>query len=164
MDRSSGVLLHPTSLPGQYGIGEFNEHAYAFIDLLAATGQSLWQVLPLGPTGYGDSPYQCFSALAGNPLLVSPDVLRHEGLWSAADLAKALSFPELEVGFGAVIGFKRPILARAFAAFEKKGGPSRAEAFAGFRRANESWLQDFSLFMALKHANGGAAWHTWDRP
>ena len=162
-ERLAGILLHPTSLPGRYGIGELGAETTAFLDFLAETGQRLWQVLPLGPTGYGDSPYQCFSAFAGNPLLVSLDVLRDEGLVSGADLAKTPSFPELEVDFGAVIGFKRPILVRAFAAFEKKGGAARRDALAAFARANAAWLPDFALFMALKRANGGAAWHTWDR-
>jgi 4-alpha-glucanotransferase len=162
-ERLAGILLHPTSLPGRHGIGELGAEATSFLDFLAETGQRLWQVLPLGPTGYGDSPYQCFSAFAGNPLLVSLDRLRDEGLVSAADLAKAPPFPEIEVDFGAVIGFKRPILARAFATFEKKSGAARRDAFEAFARTNAAWLSDFALFMALKHANGGAAWHTWDR-
>jgi 4-alpha-glucanotransferase len=162
-ERLAGILLHPTSLPGRYGIGELGPETTAFLDFLAATGQRLWQVLPLGPTGYGDSPYQCFSAFAGNPLLVSLDLLRAEGLVSEKDLARAPSFPECEVDFGAVIGFKRPLLARAFGVFEKKAPAARAAAFEAFCRASESWLPDFALFMALKHANGGGAWHTWAR-
>jgi 4-alpha-glucanotransferase len=161
-DRLAGILLHPTSLPGRHGIGELGPEATAFLDFLAETGQRLWQVLPLGPTGYGDSPYQCFSAFAGNPLLVSLDLLRAEGLLSDADLAKAPAFPEREVDFGAVIDFKRPALARAFRAFGKKATAEQNAAFAAFCAANASWLADFALFMALKHANGGAAWHTWD--
>ncbi len=118
--RAAGVLLHPTSLPGRHGIGELGPEATAFLDFLAETGQALWQVLPLGPTGYGDSPYQCFSAFAGNPLLVSLDRLCEEGLLAASDLRKGTGFPEREVDFGPVIEFKRPLLAKAFAAFEKK--------------------------------------------
>jgi 4-alpha-glucanotransferase len=161
--RLAGILLHPTSLPGRFGIGELGPETTAFLDFLAETGQRLWQVLPLGPTGYGDSPYQCFSAFAGNPLLVSIDLLREQGLVGAADLARAPSFPEREVDFGAVIEWKRPLLARAHAAFEKKATASRAEAFEAFRREAAAWLPEFALFMALKRANGGAAWHTWDR-
>ncbi|MGH9903370.1 MAG: 4-alpha-glucanotransferase, partial [Pyrinomonadaceae bacterium] len=92
--RSSGILLHPTSLPGGYGVGDLGDAAYDFVDFLAAGGQSLWQVLPLGPTGYGDSPYQCFSAFAGNTLLVSPERLVEDGLLSTADVAGGLSLPE----------------------------------------------------------------------
>jgi len=163
-ERLAGILLHPTSLPGPYGIGELGDEATAFLDFLAGAGCRLWQVLPLGPTGYGDSPYQCFSAFAGNPLLVSLDRLRQEGLLSAADLAGRPGWPEREVDFGAVIEFKRPLLAKAFAAFERSAAPERRGHFDAFRAAQAAWLPDFALFMALKHARGGAAWHTWDPP
>jgi 4-alpha-glucanotransferase len=159
--RRSGILLHPTSLPGRYGIGELGREALAFVDFLAATRQSLWQVLPLGPTGYGDSPYQCFSAFAGNPLLVSLDALAEAGLLSKRDLAAA-SFPADSVDYGAVIDFKRPLLVKAFAAFEKNAAPSRRDGFLAFCHGEAAWLDDFALFMALKDAHGGAAWHTWD--
>ncbi len=162
-DRVAGILLHPTSLPGPNGIGELGPQATAFLDFLAETGQRLWQVLPLGPTGYGDSPYQCFSAFAGNPLLVALDLLQEAGLVSEADLSRRPDFPEAEVDFGAVFEFKRPLLARAFAAFEKKASPAQKEALAAFARERAAWLPDFALFMALKRANGGGAWHTWDR-
>jgi 4-alpha-glucanotransferase len=161
--RAAGILLHPTSLPGPHGIGELGPEAIAFLEFLRETGQRLWQVLPLGPTGYGDSPYQCFSAFAGNPLLVSLDRLRDEGLLTAADLKERPPLPEREVDFGGVIDFKRVLLAKAFAAFEKAGERRRREAFEAFVRAHAAWLHDFGLFMALKRANGGAAWHTWDR-
>src|SRR4028119_655870 len=98
--RSSGVLLHPTSLPGRYGVGDLGAEAYRFIDFLAASGQTLWQVLPLGPTGYGDSPYQSFSAFAGNTLLVSPERLVAEGLLDERDLDGAPSLPPDRVDFG----------------------------------------------------------------
>src|SRR5438067_1107528 len=104
--RTSGILLYPTSFPGRWGIGDLGASAYAFVDFLAATGQKLWQVLPLGPTGYGDSPYQSFSAFAGNPLLISPDELRKEGLLANEDLANAPSFSDTHVDYGAVIPFK----------------------------------------------------------
>jgi 4-alpha-glucanotransferase len=161
--RASGILLHPTSLPGPHGIGELGPGATAFLDFLAETGQGLWQVLPLGPTGYGDSPYQCFSAFAGNPLLVSLDRLRDEGLVSAGDLKRAADFPAGEVDFGPVIEFKRSLLASAFAAFERQSEPGRREALAGFVEGHAAWLHDFALFMALKRANGGTAWPTWER-
>jgi 4-alpha-glucanotransferase len=161
--RVAGILLHPTSLPGPHGIGEIGPAAVAFLDFLHETGQGLWQVLPLGPTGYGDSPYQCFSAFAGNPLLVSLDRLRDDGLLTAAELHGRPPFPEREVDFGRVIEWKRPLLAKAFAAFEKRADPGRGEAFTGFVRSHAAWLPDFALFMALKRANGGAAWSTWER-
>jgi 4-alpha-glucanotransferase len=162
-ERAAGILLHPTSLPGPHGIGELGPEATAFLDFLAETGQGLWQVLPLGPTGYGDSPYQCFSAFAGNPLLVSLDRLREEGLLSAADLEGVSGLPDDEVDFGAVIDRKQPLLARAFAAFERTAGPPRREAFESFVRDHAAWLSDFALFMALKRAHRGAAWSTWER-
>jgi 4-alpha-glucanotransferase len=110
--RLSGILLHPTSLPGRYGIGELGHEAMRLLDFLAGAEQRLWQVLPLGPTGYGDSPYQCFSAFAGNPLLVSLDLLVEQGLLTADDV-KGASFPETEVDYGAVIAFKQPRLRTA---------------------------------------------------
>src|SRR5262245_11044666 len=101
--RASGILLHPTSLPGRFGIGDLGSAAYEFVDFLEATGQSLWQVLPLGPTGYGDSPYQCFSAFAGNPMLVSLEFLLEDGLLEESDLANAPEFPDDRVDYGLVI-------------------------------------------------------------
>jgi 4-alpha-glucanotransferase len=161
--RTSGILLHPTSLPGPFGIGELGREAIAFLDFLQETGQGLWQVLPLGPTGYGDSPYQCFSAFAGNPLLVSLERLRDQGLVAASDLKKKPDFPEREVDFGAVIDFKRRLLTKAFAAFEKEAESSQRESLEAFCRRHHGWLPDFTLFMALKRSNGGVAWSEWDR-
>lgn len=160
--RSSGLLLHPTSLPGRFGIGELGEEARSFADFLQGAGQGLWQVLPLGPTGYGDSPYQCFSAFAGNPLLVSLERLARDGWLTHGDLKKAPDFPADRVDYGAVIDFKRPLLARAFDRFDKKAPASERDAFQAFREAQADWLEDFALFMALKSARGGASWHTWD--
>jgi 4-alpha-glucanotransferase len=160
--RSSGLLLHPTSLPGRFGIGELGAEARSFVDFLKAAGQGLWQVLPLGPTGYGDSPYQCFSAFAGNPLLISLDRLAHDGWLSGGDLKKAPEFPADKVDYGAVIEWKRPLLAKAFERFEKKAAASARDDFEAFRQAEAGWLDDFALFMALKSANGGGSWHTWD--
>jgi 4-alpha-glucanotransferase len=162
--RRSGILLHPTSLPGPYGIGDLGPEAFRFLDFLSSARQRLWQVLPLGPTGYGDSPYQCFSAFAGNPLLVSPDRLVEQGVLARSDLTGHPKFPTGEVDFGAVIDWKRALLDRAHGRFEKKAGAASREAFAAFRRRQAAWLPDFSLFMALKEAHGGRAWHTWDRP
>jgi len=115
--RSSGILLHPTSLPGAYGIGDIGPQAYAWIDFLAKAGCSLWQVLPLGPTGYGDSPYQCFSAFAGNPYLISPQALLDEDLVHPDDLVEAPIFPIEQVDFGALIPWKLSLLDRSYLRF-----------------------------------------------
>src|SRR5512136_1895085 len=113
--RSSGILLHPTSLPGPYGVGDIGPRAHAWLDFLAETGCSLWQVLPLGPTGYGDSPYQCFSAFAGNPYLISPEELVKDGLLQPGDLWDKPDFPNQHVDYGRVISWKLTILDRAYA-------------------------------------------------
>src|SRR5512136_3326316 len=115
--RSSGILLHPTSFPGPYGVGDLGPEAYKVIDFLADAGCKLWQVLPLGPTGYGDSPYQCFSAFAGNPYLVSPDLLLQDGLISQAAVASAV-FPADYVDYGPVIQFKTRLLGQAWSNFK----------------------------------------------
>src|SRR6476469_3437074 len=107
--RSSGILLHPTSLPGNYGIGDFGQNSFSFVDFLADAGQQLWQILPLGPTGFGDSPYQCFSAFAGNPLLISPDKLVEDGLLPAEAVANPPAFRPDHVEFGEVINYKRSL-------------------------------------------------------
>src|ERR1035441_7652232 len=111
--RSSGILLHPTSLPGRFGIGDLGPEAYGFVDFLAAAGQRIWQVLPLGPTGYGDSPYQLFSAFAGNPLLISLDGLAAEGLLTREELALAPELPVGQVVYGRVVRFKMALLRAA---------------------------------------------------
>lgn len=160
--RSAGILLHPTSLPGSHGIGELGGEAIAFLDFLAESGQSLWQVLPLGPTGYGDSPYQSFSAFAGNPLLISLESLRLAGLLDAADLKPGEDLPRDEVDFGALIAFKRPLLARAWASFEARALPGQLEALDEFRASQDAWLPDFALFTALKRSTGGLSWNEWD--
>lgn len=160
--RASGILLHPTSLPGRFGVGDLGEAAYRFVDFLAASGQSLWQVLPLGPTGFGDSPYQCFSAFAGNTLLISPEQLVREGLLAAADLSSAPSFPSGRVDFGPVIEFKNALLARAFANFRRTTDTGLRADFEGFNQQAASWLDDYALFRALKDAQNGRAWNEWD--
>jgi 4-alpha-glucanotransferase len=159
--RESGILLHPTSLPGRFGIGELGPEAARFVDFLADARQTLWQVLPLGPTGYGDSPYQCFSAFAGNPLLISLDLLAADGLLISDDLAGAPPFPERQVDFAAVIAFKRPLLARAAARFREHAAAPDRRAFADYCDRQAGWLEDFALFMALKDAHGGVAWTEW---
>jgi 4-alpha-glucanotransferase len=162
LKRASGVLLHPTSLPGAFGIGELNDSAYKFIDFLADTGQKLWQVLPLGPTGYGDSPYQCFSAFAGNPLLISLDHLVRENALTKDELDDAPTFPADRVNFGDVIEFKSEILKHSFVRFNNYASTADQKAFVQFCADNASWLDDYALFMALKDAHDGAAWNTWE--
>lgn len=161
-NRSSGVLLHPTSLPGKYGIGDIGPQTMQWVDFLAEAGCSLWQVLPLGPTGYGDSPYQCFSAFAGNPYLVSPDHLLAEDLLHPDDLIEIPAFPAKQVDFGRVISWKLSVLDRAYNRFQYHATAEMREAYATFRAYNHAWLEDFALFMALKEAHGGAAWSTWE--
>jgi 4-alpha-glucanotransferase len=160
--RSAGILMHPTSLPGRYGIGELGKQAYAFIDLLVESGQSLWQILPLGPTGYGDSPYACFSALAGNPMLIDLDQLAAEGDIAAEDLARVPDFSADRVDFGPVITFKFATLQNAARAFRERATGDRRVAFDAFCHDNQDWLDDFALFMALKDVHGGAVWNTWE--
>ena len=121
IQRSAGVLLHPTSLPGKFGIGDLGPNAYKFIDFLQSTGQNLWQVFPLGPTGYGDSPYQCFSAFAGNPLLISPELLHADGLLNDEDLNNYPEFNPHQIDFGALIPVKNQLLRKAYSNFVTQG-------------------------------------------
>ena len=160
--RASGILLHPTSLPGRFGIGDLGREAFRWVDFLAAAGQKLWQVLPLGPTGYGDSPYQSFSSFAGNFYLVSPELLLEDGLLEPADLGSAPAFPVDRVDFGAVIEWKLALLARSHARFEAGAAPALREDYEAFRSAQAGWLEDFALFKALKEAHGGATWTAWE--
>ena len=160
--RASGVLFHPTSLPGPHGIGTLGPAAFAWVDFLVGAGQKWWQILPLGPTGYGDSPYQCFSALAGNPYLIDLEAVREAGLLTAAELA--VSFPHDRVDFGPVIEFKNRALARAWERFGAQASTALRAEFTDFVAAEAAWLDDFALFMALKDANGGVSWQDWAPP
>jgi 4-alpha-glucanotransferase len=159
--RSAGILLHPTSLPGPHGMGDLGPAAHAWVDALARARQGFWQVLPLGPTGYGDSPYQCFSAFAGNAALVSPEVLVREGLLRESD-ALPPGFPAERVDFERVIPFKTSLLGRAWERFQAGAAPALGPPFEDFCQAEAAWLDDFALFMALKEAHGGLAWTGWD--
>ena len=159
--RSSGILLHPTSLPGAYGIGDLGPWAFRFVDMLADAGQTFWQTLPLGPTGYGDSPYQCFSAFAGNPLLISPDSLLQQGHLAPADLNDLPEFASDSVDFGRVIAFKSALLRRAFESFASDGG-CRDATYLDFCARAGPWLDDFALFMALKEHHAGREWTAWE--
>ncbi|RPH90955.1 MAG: 4-alpha-glucanotransferase [Chroococcales cyanobacterium metabat2.561] len=159
--RCSGILLHPTSHPGRYGIGELGREAYQFIDFLAQSGQKLWQILPLGPTGYGNSPYMSFSAIAGNHLLISLDILREKNLLSEADFEDIPDFPLDQVDFDKLIAWKIPLLRKAASNFVKGSDTILYKQFAGFCGGNADWLEDYALFMALSHAYQGKAWMEW---
>ena len=148
--RFSGVLLHPTSLPGTHGIGDLGPEAYRFVDFLEAGGQSLWQVLPLGPTGYGDSPYASFSTFAGNPLLISLDTLVKEGDLSISDLTSVPAFDPGVVDYGWVQYWKMPLLEKAARNFLSRATGAHRADFEAFQKAEASWLDDFALFMAVK--------------
>jgi 4-alpha-glucanotransferase len=159
--RRAGVLLHPTSLPSRAGIGDLGTEAYRFIDFLKQSGNKLWQVLPLNPTGYGDSPFQCFSASAGNPLLISLERLVEQGVLSQADLELHPSFPSDRVDYEAASHFKVPILTKAAQTFLKRAEGNERLDFERFCQTNANWLDDFALFMVCKNAHDGVHWTAW---
>lgn len=158
--RAAGLLLHPTSLPGPYGIGDLGPAAYDWVDALVKAKQRWWQMLPLGPTGYGDSPYQCFSAFAGNPYLISPELLQRDGLLTDGDLTPP-PFPADRVDFGPVIEYKLKLLNRAWENYQAGRAPGLRQLFSEFCRTEAAWLEDYALFMALKDAHGGQSWLEW---
>jgi 4-alpha-glucanotransferase len=162
--RRAGALLHPTSLPGPHGIGDVGPRARGFVDFLAEAGQGVWQVLPMAPTGYGDSPYQALSAFAGNPLLVSLEDLREERWLADEDLGEAPLFPACEVDYARVAAWKGGLLRRAAERFRERAGSGERAALAAFRSREAAWLEDLALFLALKERHGGAAWTGWDAP
>src|SRR5262249_25823120 len=160
--RASGILLHPTSLPGRFGIGDLGKSAYDFIDFLAETGQRYWQVLPLGPTGYGDSPYQCFSAFAGNPLLVSLEMVVEDGLLDESDLSNAPDFFADRVEYGRVIEYKSALLKKARINFINRGSEEAASPYLQFTDGACRWLEDYASYRAIKVVYGGKEWTKWD--
>ena len=160
--RASGILLHPSSLPGPFGIGDLGPAAYRFVDFLVRTGQRWWQMLPLGPTGYGNSPYMCFSAFAGNGLLISPDVLVEEQLLDPTDLSHAPVFPVQRVDYGRVIPYKTALLTTAYQRFRETCSSRAPDDFSTFCAQNAFWLEDYALFTALKAAHGGSPWSSWE--
>jgi 4-alpha-glucanotransferase len=160
--RRSGILMHPTSFPGRFGIGDLGDEACRFIDFLASAGQTYWQVLPLSPTGYGDSPYQGLSAFAGNPMLISPERLVEKGHLAQADLEAAPHFPNDRVDFGPVIDYRMGLLNRAFARFRAQAPAAQRKAFAQFCEEQAGWLEDVALFMALKEVHHLRPWHEWE--
>ena len=159
--RSCGILLHPTSFPSRYGIGDLGREAYQLVDFLVESGQQLWQILPLGPTGYGNSPYMSFSALAGNPLLLSPDILLEKGLLTPEDIQDIPQFPLDKVDFEKVITWKMPILRQAARNFNQNTNTFKYRQFEGFCHGNSFWLDDYALFMAILDTQGGKPWTEW---
>jgi len=158
--RRCGLLLHPTSLPGPYGIGDFGPAAYSWLEWMASTGSTLWQVLPLGPTGYGDSPYQSFSSFAGNSLLISPELLIQDGLLNHEEV-QIESWPASAVNFGRVIPYKLRILGLAADRLLIGAAPDLAAPLEQFRHENRAWLEDYARFMAIKASLGGGSWVGW---
>ena len=161
--RASGILLHPTSLPGRFGIGDLGGAAYRFINFLAASGQQLWQVMPLGPTSFGDSPYQALSAFAGNPLLISLERLVEEHYLAPWDFDGAPAFPEHAVDYGAVINYKQRLLQLSFENFKVNADEIQKAKLADFITAHRAWLDDYALFAALKDHHAGGNWSVWEQ-
>jgi 4-alpha-glucanotransferase len=160
--RSAGILLHPTSLPGAFGIGELGMEALRFCSFLHGSGIKIWQVLPLNPTGYGDSPYQSLSAFAGNPLLISLETLVAQG-WLNHEILQSISdFPEGRVDFSKVIPWKFSLLRKAASNFFTFATSEVIAEFESFISENRAWLDDYALFMAAKDAHGGRVWTAWD--
>jgi 4-alpha-glucanotransferase len=161
LQRASGLLLHPTSLPGGHGIGDLGQGARDFLEFLSAGRQQYWQVLPLGPTGYGDSPYQAFSAFAGNPLLIDLAALVTAGYLQESDLENApLQAPQVD--FGWVVQFKQQALNQAYSRFKELTKMFKCSDFEAFKQVQSAWLDDYALFTALKEHHGGASWNTWE--
>ena len=159
--RASGILLHITSLPGKFGIGDLGQEAYHFADFLSCTGQKLWQILPLGPVGYGNSPYQTLSVFAGNPLLINLEKIAEDNLLDFQDLDDIPHFSSSTVDYQAAMKFKMPLLEKSFSIFERSVDKEQLSLFETFCHNNASWLDIYSLFMALKEKNGFVTWNTW---
>jgi 4-alpha-glucanotransferase len=160
--RASGVLLHPTSLPSRYGVGDLGAEAYKFVDFLFSAKQTYWQVLPLGPTGYGDSPYQSFSAFAGNTNLVAPELLVKDGFLTAEEINQKPNFPVGRVDFGLLYDWKNHILALAFERFRQTTSVDLRGKFETFCQQEAAWLDDYALFRAVKKSQGQKLWLEWD--
>ncbi len=156
--RRSGILLHITSLPGKYGIGSLGKDAFEFIDFLESSGQKTWQICPTGPTGYGDSPYQTFSAFAGNPLFIDLEKIVEDGFLLENDLETETLFPGDRVDFGKVIDLKNKIFRNAFKTFQKK----IPLQFPLFCEKESDWLDDYALFISLKGHFNGKPWNEWE--
>ena len=159
--RTAGILLHPNSLPGKFGIGELGSEAINFVNFLHNSGQKLWQVFPLGPTGYGDSPYQSFSTFAGNPYLISLEKLHEENLLSEEELNMMPNSDPHKIDFGSIYENKLKVLRVAYENM-KKSGKSILDECNNFCDANKDWLEDYALFMAVKNYHNGVHWKDWD--
>jgi len=160
--RTCGILLHPTSLPGKFGIGDIGPQAYRFVDFMVETGQSHWQILPLGHTGYGNSPYMCLSTFGGNPYLISLEKLVDDGLLDVADIDNPPDFPRNRVDYGQAISYKMPLLAKSLEKFKEKSSTKYPDDFYIFSETNAFWLEDYALFMSLKEAHDGRVWTEWE--
>jgi 4-alpha-glucanotransferase len=163
MPRAAGILLHPTSLPGPHGIGDLGAAAYRFVETLEAARQTIWQLMPLGPVGLGNSPYAASSAFAGFPLLIALDQLTGRGWLDQGDL-EAPDFPPSQVQFQGADAFKIERLRKAFGRFEQGASAEDRASLEAFQDRQRAWLDDFALFMALKDAHGGSGWMDWERP
>ncbi|MEI7491029.1 MAG: 4-alpha-glucanotransferase [Bacteroidota bacterium] len=161
-ERASGILLHPTSLPGKYGIGTLGKAAFDFIDFLTKAKQQYWQILPLGPTGFGDSPYQCYSAHAGNPDLIDPDLLVKYGLLTQDDLKSQPQSDDGQVLYDKVQKARLPMLEKAYHAFTANAADLDKLAYRNFLKGHASWLNDYALFRSLKEESGNSPWYTWE--
>jgi len=164
MVRTAGVLLHPTSLPSRYGIGDLGPEAFRYVQWLADAGVGWWQVLPLNAPGPGNSPYSATSTFAGNEWLISPELLVEDALLESEELEEAAIFPADRVAFDELIPWKKRVLRAAFQRFRNLQPPDLVQELAMFRNAHAEWLEDFALFLALKRDHGGAAWYDWPRP
>jgi 4-alpha-glucanotransferase len=162
--RASGILLHPTSLPSRFGIGDLGDEAYRFVDFLADAKQTYWQVLPLGPTGYGDSPYQCFSAFAGNTNLISPQKIVEDGFLTDEEINEKPDFPVGKVDFGKVYEWKNQILVKAYERFRLTTSVDLRGKFETFNQEQAAWLEDYALFRAVKKSQNQTSWQNWDAP
>ncbi len=161
--RKSGVLLHPTSIPNQFGIGDFGPGAFRFVDFLKSAKQAYWQILPLGPTGFGDSPYQSFSAFAGNTNLISTEVLVAESLLEESDLEPGYSFENGRVNYGLVTDWKAALLKKAYLAYLDSDDTVLEAEFGVFVRKEADWLEDYTLFRAIKSSQNRSSWLDWPK-
>ena len=159
MDRSSGVIMHISSLPGKYGIGTFGEEAYKFGDFLKEAGQKYWQILPLGPTSFGDSPYQSFSAFAGNPYFIDFDLLRKDGLLEKEDYESVdFGSNEEDIDYGIIFQNKMKVLRKAYENSKSKD----IKELKLFTEEEDAWLDDYALYMSVKNSFDLRSWQTWD--
>ena len=161
--RSSGTLVHPTSFPSSYGMGDLGHEAYEFINFLEETGQTIWQVLPLSPTGYGNSPYASYSAFAGNPYLISPDKLEEKGYVTAKDLSDATLPITVEADYESSYKKKDKLYKKAFKTFCSSQSKEDLKKLKDFKKHNSYWLEDYTLFMACSISNNSEPWNTWDK-